>query len=67
MIVAARSNRVEDRIRTLSARLVETEEEGDEFLRLASELRAAITEHIEHIRARLAKYPLGTDRRTHDK
>jgi hypothetical protein len=37
--------------------------EGEEFQRLALELRAAITEHIERIRSRLAQYPLANDRR----
>ena len=55
-------NRLEDRIRTLSEKLVQAD--GDEFQRLAVELRAAITEHIECIRARLAQYPLAEERRS---
>jgi hypothetical protein len=55
-------NRLEDRIRTLSAKLLQAEDE--EFQRLAVELRAAITEHIERIRSRLAQYPLADDRRS---
>jgi hypothetical protein len=47
---------LEDRIRTLSEELLQAE--GEEFQRLALELRAAITEHIERIRSRLAQYPL---------
>ena len=55
-------NRLEDRIRTLSERLLEAE--GEEFHRVALELRAAISEHIERIRSRLAQYPLADDRRS---
>lgn len=57
-----RHNRLEDRIRTLSEELLQAE--GEEFQRLALELRAAITEHIERIRSRLAQYPLADDRRS---
>jgi hypothetical protein len=55
-------NRLEDRIRTLSERLLQAD--GEEFQRLAVELRAAITEHVERIRSRLAQYPLADDRRS---
>ena len=53
------ANRLEDRIRTLSEKLVKAE--GKEFHRLAVELRTAITEHIERIRVRLAQYPVADD------
>ena len=56
--------RLEDRIRTLSEELLRAE--GEEFQRIAVELRAAITEHIERIRSRLAQYPLADDRRSED-
>jgi hypothetical protein len=59
-----RSNRLEDRIRTLSELLVTAE--GDEFQRLAVELRSAISEHIERIRKRLRQYPLADDKRSPD-
>jgi len=55
-------NRLEDRIRTLSEELLRAE--GEEFQRLALELRAAINAHIERIRARLAQYPVADDRRS---
>lgn len=55
-------NRLEDRIRTLSEELLRAE--GDEFGRIAIELRAAITAHIDRIRSRLAEYPLSDDRRS---
>jgi hypothetical protein len=55
-------NRLEDRIRSLSEELLQAE--GEEFQRLAVELRAAITEHIARIRSRLAQYPVADDRRS---
>jgi ElaB/YqjD/DUF883 family membrane-anchored ribosome-binding protein len=55
-------NRLEDRIRTLSEELLQAD--GEEFQRLAVELRAAITEHIDRMRSRLAQYPLAVDRRS---
>jgi len=60
-----RTNRLEDRIRTLSKQLVEVE--GVEFERIALELRTAITEYVERIRARLAQYPLADGRRSSEK
>ena len=59
------ANRLEDRIRTLSEKLLKAE--GKEFHRLAVELRTAITEHIERIRVRLAQYPVADDRRSLEK
>ena len=55
-------NRLEDRIRTLSEKLLQAD--GEEFQLLAVELRSAIKEHIERMRSRLAQYPLGGDRRS---
>ena len=57
-------NRLEDRIRTLSEELLRAE--GEEFQRVAVELRAAITEHIARIRSRLVEYPLSDERRSED-
>lgn len=57
-------NRLEDRIRTLSEELLRAE--GDEFQRIAIELRAAISAHIERIRSRLAEYPQSDDRRSQE-
>ncbi len=57
-------NRLEDRIRTLSDELLRGE--GEEFQRIAIELRAAITAHVERIRSRLAEYPLSDERRSED-
>lgn len=57
-------NRLEDRIRTLSEELLRAE--GEEFQRIAMELRATITAHIERLRSRLAEYPLPNNRRSED-
>lgn len=58
------ANRLEDRIRTLSEKLLHAE--GQEFQRLVLELRACLTEHIERIRNKLAQYPVADDRRSSD-
>jgi hypothetical protein len=54
--------RVEDKIRKLSAQLLATEE--DEELRpMLVELREALHQHIERLRARLSNYPIVVERR----
>ena len=54
--------RVEDKIRKLSAQLLAVEE--DEELRpMLVELREALHQHIERLRARLADYPILVERR----
>jgi hypothetical protein len=58
-------NRLEDRIRYLSESLLKAE--GEEFHRLAAELRTALSEHITRIRNRFGQYPVGDDRRSRDK
>jgi len=57
--------RLEDRIRSLSKKLVEAEDK--EFQRLAIELRTAISEYIERFRTRLSQYPWIHSRRFDDK
>jgi hypothetical protein len=57
--------RLEDRIRSLSKKLVEAE--GREFQRLAIELRTAISEYVERLRTRLSRYPSVRSRRFDDK
>ena len=57
-----RSNRLEDRIRSLSEDLVKAE--GEDFHRIASELQTALSEHVERMRLKLSLYPLSGDRRT---
>jgi hypothetical protein len=56
---------LEDRIRYLSESLLKAE--GEEFHRLAAELRTALSEHITRIRNRFGQYPVGDDRRSRDK
>jgi len=54
--------RVEDKIRKLSAQLLAAE--VDEELRpMLVELREALHQHIERLRARLADYPIVVERR----
>src|SRR5216684_6485925 len=54
--------RVEDKIRRLSAQLLAADE--DEELRpMLVELREALHQHIERLRARLANYPIVIERR----
>ena len=54
--------RVEDKIRKLSAQLLAVEE--DEELRpMLVELREALHQHIQRLRARLADYPIVVERR----
>lgn len=59
------SNRLEDRIRSLSEELIKAE--GEDFHGLAAELRTALSEHIERIRGKLDNYPSSGDRRTPDR
>jgi signal transduction histidine kinase len=54
-VTTSSSRRSEDRIRSLSEKLLKAE--GEEFYRLAAELRAAISKHIEGVRTKLAEYP----------
>jgi hypothetical protein len=56
--------RLEDRIRSLSEKLVEAE--GKEFQRLAIELRTAISEYVERLKT-LSRYPSVHRRRFDDK
>jgi hypothetical protein len=54
--------RVEDKIRRLSTQLLAAEE--DEELRpMMAELREALHQHIERLRARFAAYPIVVERR----
>ena len=54
--------RVEDKIRRLSAQLLAVEEEK-ELGPMLVELREALHQHIERLRARLADYPIVVERR----
>lgn len=57
---------MEDHIRNLCKRLVESDENSDEFLSISAELQAAISRHIGQMRARLKHYPLAQERRLAD-
>jgi hypothetical protein len=54
--------RVEDKIRKLSAQLLAAEED-EELRSMLVELREALHQHIERLRARLADYPIVVERR----
>ena len=54
--------RVEDKIRKLSAKLLAAEED-EELRSMLVELREALHQHIERLRARLAGYPILVERR----
>jgi len=54
--------RVEDKIRRLSAELLAVEEDEELRPKLV-ELREALHQHIERLRARLASYPIVVERR----
>jgi hypothetical protein len=58
-------HRLEDRIRSLSKKLVEAE--GKEFQRLAIELGTAISEYVERFRTRSSQYPWVHSRRFDDR
>jgi hypothetical protein len=54
--------RVEDKIRSLSQQLLAAEEDK-ELGPMLVELREALHQHIEHLRASLAGYPIVVERR----
>jgi hypothetical protein len=54
--------RVEDKIRRLSAQLLAVEED-EELTPVLVELREALHQHIQRLRARLASYPIVVERR----
>ena len=55
--------RVEDKIRTLCAQVLATDDE-DELGQTLVELRSALRQHIENLRAGFANYPFIVERRT---
>jgi signal transduction histidine kinase len=58
------SNRLEDHIKNLSAKLLKAE--GQEFHRLAAELRSALSKHVVGAKVRLGQYPFADERRSRD-
>ena len=57
---------MEDYIRSLCHKLIESDESSDEFKTAASELQLALSRKIEQIRARLKAYPPAKERRSID-
>jgi hypothetical protein len=60
MVVTLR--RMEDKIRALLDDLLATEDEQEQLRKIA-EVRGALHEHIERVRARLGAFPTGQERR----
>jgi hypothetical protein len=58
------SRRIEDRIRKLSRKLIEAEENTNEFKTISAELRFAIFTLEWQIRTRLKNFPAEVDRRS---
>lgn len=49
---------MDDHIRNLCQKLVDSNPDSEEFHAVAAELRAALSKQIERIRARMVDYPL---------
>jgi len=56
--------RTEDKIRRLSEQLLVAKSD-QELTRILGELRAALHEHVERLRARVANYPIVLERRSY--
>jgi hypothetical protein len=56
--------RTEDKIRKLSELLLEATDD-QEMARTLTELRVALRQHIDRLRARMASYPIMVKRRTY--
>lgn len=54
---------MEDHVRNLCQKLIETDESSEEFRAVAAELQAAISRHVGEIRKRLKNYPLAEQER----
>lgn len=61
---SAMFRRTEDKIRKLSELLLEARDDK-EMARTLTELRVALHEHIDRLRARMASYPIMVERRTY--
>lgn len=57
---------MEDQIRALCQKLIETDENSEEYPTVAAELRAALSKQIGRIREGLKTYPLVKARRATD-
>ena len=58
---------MEDHIRALCQKLIETDENGEEYPTIAAELRSALSKQIERIREGLKSYTLVKARLATDK
>jgi hypothetical protein len=58
------SRRIEDRIRNLSEKLIQVEENTDQFKAISAELRFAMFTLEWQIRTRLKNFPAELDRRS---
>jgi len=56
--------RMEDKIRRLSEQLL-TAKDDQELTGILGELRAALHQHVERLRARVASYPIVVERRSY--
>jgi len=56
--------RTEDKIRRLSQQLLAAESDP-ELTAIVGELRAALRQHVERLRARVASYPIVVERRSY--
>src|SRR5207249_5812405 len=61
---SAMSRRMEDKIRKLSELLLQAKDD-QEMSRTLAELRVALRQHVEQLRARMASYPIMVERRTY--
>src|SRR5271155_3403084 len=57
--------RMEDKIRRLCTQLLVAEGDEEEFRSILVELRGALRQHVERLRARFATYPFVIERRVH--
>lgn len=56
--------RMEDQIRSLCQKAINSDENSEEFRTSILDLRAAISTHIDELRLKLKKYPLAQERRS---
>jgi hypothetical protein len=55
---------MENKIRMLCQKLIDSDENSDDFRAISTELQFALSKHIEQLRARLKDYPLAKERQT---
>jgi hypothetical protein len=55
---------MEDHIRNLCQKLIEADEDSEEYKTVASELQLALSKQIGQIRNRLKDYPVAQERRS---